>query len=381
MYKNMKSFIKITLIIAGIFLNTTNITAQIGTTNNNPSPTAALDLTSTLNKGILIPRVSLSSTTDVTTVAAPTTSMLVYNTQAGITGTGALGVGYYYYDGTIWKKLIAFNDTDDNLGNHIATADLNMQANKIAFARADGLKVALTDNVDGPLFSHNGGWVHNTQLGYKTVGAGQAAFSNYSGTGNTTVTERMRLTPKGYLGVGTSSPSAKLEVAGNTQIDQQLTVKQLPAGLTDKIGIIDDNGLVKRASIDLTGLPKRYDYKISNLKNGDIASTTIVDLPVYMLSIVTSNGCGRTGIASFTVCGNTLSYLGGQARDKIYTVTPVGTTGSSYKLYADIVTCQDGNGSYAFNYTVSISGNTVTVQCNANADSVSHSYDILVLDY
>ena len=380
----MKSFIKIILVVAGIFLNMTNIAAQVGTTNNNPSPSAVLDLTG-VNKGILIPRVNLNSTTDITTEPNPITSMLVYNTKADITGINALGAGYYYYNGTIWKKLVTLNDTDDNLGNHIATMNLNMHGNKISFAKADGLKIALTDHVNGPAFKHNSGWIHNLQSGYKSVGAGQVTFSNYAGADNSTITERMRLNQNGYLGIGTSSPSEKLQVAGNVQIDQQLTVKKLPAGPADKIAVIDDNGMFKKAGIDLTGLPKRYDYTISRLANGETGSVTIIDLPVYTLAISLGSACGRTGIASFTVCGNTLSYLGGQAREQIYTVTPVGTSGSSVKLFASIIGCLDGGGTHMFNYTVSVNDNVVSIQCNADNDAagydLTHSYSLNVLDY
>lgn len=381
----MKSFIKIASIIAGTFLCITNISAQVGTTNNNPDPSAVLDLTSNVSKGLLIPRISLANTTDIVTIPNPVTSTLIYNTKAGITGTGALGTGYYYYDGTIWKKLITLHDADDNLGDHKATMDLNMQGNKISFAKTDGLKLTLTDNVNGPLFRHNSGWIHNIQSGYKSVSSGQVAFANYAGTDNSTITERMRLNQKGYLGIGTDNPSEKLEVAGGVKIEQKLTVKVLPEGPKDKIAVIDGNGMFKRAGVDLTGLPKRYDYSISNLVNGTSGSATVIDLPVYTLAVSLGNSCGRIGIASFTVCGNTLSYLGGQARDQIYAVTPVGSTGSAVKLSASIMGCQDGGGTHMFNFTVSISGNVVTVQCNADNDAagygLKHSYSLNVLDY
>src|SRR5690606_10151437 len=44
-----------------------------------------------------------TSTTDVTTIPTPATSLLVYNTNAAMTG-GA--VGYWYYDGTQWVQAL-----------------------------------------------------------------------------------------------------------------------------------------------------------------------------------------------------------------------------------------------------------------------------------
>ncbi|WP_289663483.1 hypothetical protein [Flavobacterium panacagri] len=114
--------------------------AQVGTTNNSPDKTAILDLRTSLsggavaNKGLLIPQVSLVSLTSTLPIAVtPATSLLVYNTNATITG----GKGYYYWENNTWKKLTNQDDlTGDDLGNHTATTNLNMsgfditQANK-----------------------------------------------------------------------------------------------------------------------------------------------------------------------------------------------------------------------------------------------------------
>lgn len=73
----------------------------INGTAASPDASAMLDVAAT-NKGMLIPRVSLSSTSDVSTIATPLTSLMVYNTNASMTGGG---VGYYYYDGSAWIPL------------------------------------------------------------------------------------------------------------------------------------------------------------------------------------------------------------------------------------------------------------------------------------
>ncbi|MEC5173366.1 hypothetical protein [Chryseobacterium nepalense] len=70
----------------------------IGTTT--PDASAALDISST-NKGILIPRVALTSITDVTTISSPTTGLMVYNT-----GAGALTYkGFAFWNGTEWRAI------------------------------------------------------------------------------------------------------------------------------------------------------------------------------------------------------------------------------------------------------------------------------------
>lgn len=56
------------------------------------------------NRGLMIPRVSLAAVTNGTTpVNAPLTGLLVFNTNAAVTGGN--GQGFYYWDGTIWQRL------------------------------------------------------------------------------------------------------------------------------------------------------------------------------------------------------------------------------------------------------------------------------------
>ena len=74
----------------------------INTTGATPDASAALDIDYT-NKGLLIPRVSLNSTTDILTIPAPATSLLVYNINAAMT-SGA--IGYWYWDGSAWVQAI-----------------------------------------------------------------------------------------------------------------------------------------------------------------------------------------------------------------------------------------------------------------------------------
>ncbi len=81
-----------------------NQNVSINNTGNLADPSAILDVSST-NKGMLIPRVSLQSTTDVTTIASPANSLMVYNTNAAMTGGG---VGFWYWDSnaSVWQKLL-----------------------------------------------------------------------------------------------------------------------------------------------------------------------------------------------------------------------------------------------------------------------------------
>lgn len=95
-----KILFSITLISSTFFAFSQNV--GINSTGALPDNSAGLDIDYS-DKGLLIPRVSLTSTTDVVTIPSPATSLLVYNTNAAMTG-GA--VGFWYYDGTAWVQAL-----------------------------------------------------------------------------------------------------------------------------------------------------------------------------------------------------------------------------------------------------------------------------------
>jgi len=66
----------------------------------NAEPTAMLNIVAT-DKGVLFPRVTLTSITDATTIPDPATGLLVFNT-----GTGGLAyTGYVFWNGNEWSSL------------------------------------------------------------------------------------------------------------------------------------------------------------------------------------------------------------------------------------------------------------------------------------
>jgi len=96
---------------------------SINPTGSPADPSAMLDVSS-LSKGLLIPRVSLASINDITTIPNPATSLLVYNTNAGMTG-GA--VGFWYYDGSVWAQAIGPQGIQGIPGQVGATGAQGMQ--------------------------------------------------------------------------------------------------------------------------------------------------------------------------------------------------------------------------------------------------------------
>jgi len=72
----------------------------IGPDTFDPDASAGVEMRFS-NKGLLIPRVALTSVTDATTIPSPAPSLLVYNLGTN----GLTPAGYYYWDGSQWVKF------------------------------------------------------------------------------------------------------------------------------------------------------------------------------------------------------------------------------------------------------------------------------------
>ena len=97
------------LLLMGLGAASVKAQVRIGG-NGAPNAAAVLDLnvddsaTPAANKGALaLPRVSLASTSAQLNGVTPITGMLVYNTNASMTGGN--GIGMYFWDGTRWTKV------------------------------------------------------------------------------------------------------------------------------------------------------------------------------------------------------------------------------------------------------------------------------------
>ena len=99
--KSMKNKIIITLLVVVCSLTSM---AQVGIGTTTPNASAKLDITST-NKGFLPPRVTLTGTADVTTIASPAAGLMVYNTATAGTSPSNVSPGLYYFDGSSWQRI------------------------------------------------------------------------------------------------------------------------------------------------------------------------------------------------------------------------------------------------------------------------------------
>jgi hypothetical protein len=82
------------------------IFGQVGVNNNTPDSSSILDITAnpiTNNKGVLLPKVHLTSITDNTTILSPAKGLIIFNTN------GLIGEGIYVNEGTssspLWQGM------------------------------------------------------------------------------------------------------------------------------------------------------------------------------------------------------------------------------------------------------------------------------------
>jgi hypothetical protein len=158
---------------------TTTIYAQVGIGTSTPNASAKLEVSST-SKGLLIPQIALTGSSDVTTIASPATSLLVYNTAT----TSDVTPGYYYNAGTTtsptWLRL---NTGTSGVPYSGATSAVNLGAydltvNGITLGKGVGNIPTNTASGYRTLYSNTTG-NNNTASGYR------ALYSNTTGNDNT----------------------------------------------------------------------------------------------------------------------------------------------------------------------------------------------------
>jgi hypothetical protein len=101
-----------------------------------PASGAILDVKSE-TKGFLAPRVSLTSTADVTTVASPVTGLLVFNTNTLI--TNGSGQGYYYWDGSLWARFKGNGQPQIAATRSVSSNTTLLPADNIVFATGNSI--------------------------------------------------------------------------------------------------------------------------------------------------------------------------------------------------------------------------------------------------
>lgn len=186
------------IFILTILLNSVTSKAQIGIGTTSPNASAKLDITST-NKGFLPPRVTLTGTADVATIASPATGLMVYNTATAGTSPSNVTPGIYYYDGSKWQRII--NQQPD------ATIEFDKATpttSGVTFtpntpASKDYVYVSTVDNSQ---------WTYNGTAYVTYTPTASTAWNLAGGSSDAGSNKTSGIARAGSVGIGTTSPHA-----------------------------------------------------------------------------------------------------------------------------------------------------------------------------
>jgi hypothetical protein len=259
MKKAFLFFLSITFVLADEMMAQTAIhDATIIPANQDPHSSAVLDVKST-NKGVLVPNVSLTDLgSNTTPVSGPATGLLVYNTNVGT------GVGYYYWDGGAWRRLMTSANTPTGSGtlNYVpkwtpsgivlgnsqifdngtnvgigtttnseklhVNGNLRLAANGSITTDGESLQIMRGVRADDNSYEWTGFYSGNTRQGIILYDGAWAGANNITDefsitaengnrlTLNTQADRHIALMPKGTgnVGINTLTPVARLEIEG-----------------------------------------------------------------------------------------------------------------------------------------------------------------------
>jgi len=197
--------------------------------------------------------------------------------------------------------------------------------------------------------------------------------------------ERFRITSAGNVGIGTSSPTELLDVAGRTRV----RTMDIVAGTNAVTPVYaDSNGVLVKASPSAT-----FGAVLSsttNVASGATASliTGLPDGGIYKAAVIVGDPCGNVTIAEFYVINSSASGLysinglggnqGSGNTAKSPTFNQINRNSIS-TTWTDVVGCADGGSPSALNYTLTMpSVGTINITNNGNA---TRGYKIVLTRY
>lgn len=112
----MKNILFSFFLISSFFIR---LDAQVGIGTTTPNSSANLDIdvsSTTTKKGMLLPRVTLQNSADVTTIANPAVGLMVYNTlDDGIPPNNVEKNTFYFWNGVQWTNISSLSEVKREL--------------------------------------------------------------------------------------------------------------------------------------------------------------------------------------------------------------------------------------------------------------------------
>lgn len=267
----MKKATKINLALLALILSANGLYAQQGFGTNQPSKAAVIDMQSE-SKGLLIPRVALTSLTnflpvkgETATNVNKTNSLLVYNTA---TVGATITPGYYFWttDGTLgnsfWKRLLA----NDDASALALAGDVTGTLGATVVSKIQGIPVSSTAPTNNQVLTYNGSAWTPTAVSPATI----------SGKADLSVTDGIRIA----TGSGTG---ALLNAASVGINDRGIAPIKITPGTNGQVLTTNSSNTTVWAdkSSLITG--------VSNTSANNLLSTTVNGTTGATVNIINSN--------------------------------------------------------------------------------------------
>ncbi|WP_042722473.1 hypothetical protein [Flavobacterium sp. B17] len=262
------------LITTAVLLFSMTAFAQVGI--NNTSPKATLDITAktsgTKPEGLIIPQLAGNDIRTATTAGVYGTNqkgLIIFASSADTNPTSATAnittAGYYYFDGSIWQKIVSGNTPNlyNTDGVLTGTRTVNTAGNPLKVSGGGQLIVQNADNSGKIRLTPSDA----SHTGFMEVIKGDNTRLGYIGWDNTNVLYNAEnganhVFSGGNMGVGTDYAVDKLYVAASTNRQgATVTNTTTTAGTVTRLGI--GGGIPTWGAINYTNIDNASDSRMS----------------------------------------------------------------------------------------------------------------------
>lgn len=257
--------------------------SQLGVGTNSPDASAQLDVTAT-DKGFLAPRIALTSTADVTTIATPATGLMVYNTATAGTSPSNVIPGYYYFNGIKWVRFINnqpdatidFNTANPNSGSPTFTPNTPQSSDYIYVSSVDASQ-----------------WIWNgsTYVTYTAPASTPWYLANTTNDAGSNKTAN--IWRSGNVGIGLNNPTFPLDVSSSAINTYVVTARFLAPN-----NITAGNATMLNFGVSSTAAGNSADWRYIYQGNGAATNRLDFGMSGYAAPMMSYLNNGNVGVGT-----------------------------------------------------------------------------------